>query len=144
MGTLSCAATMIVFLGKITVPASLSGGLQHLANATTPLSLIVIGVSLGIQGHILSLFTNIRRYLFCLWKLVLIPLAGTWILKRLPFSETLCQTYMIMMAMPVGNLTLMLAKQYGLPEGEGADTIILSTLLSVLTIPLMVFLYPLL
>lgn len=144
MGTLACVATLIVFLGNITIPTPLADGLQHLANATTPLSLIVIGVSLGIQGHILSLFTNMRRYVFCLWKLVLIPLAGTWILKRLPFSETLYQTYMLMMAMPVGNLTLMLAKQYGLPEEEGSNTIILSTLLSVLTIPLLVLLYPVL
>lgn len=142
MGTLACAATLLVFLSGITLPSPLADSLQMLANATTPLSLIVIGVSLGIQGHLLSLFTSFRRYLFCLWKLLLIPLAGTWLLRRLPISEALCQTYMIMMAMPCGNLTLMLVKQYGLPEEEGASTIILSTLLSMLTIPVMVLLYP--
>lgn len=142
MGTFASVAALIVFLGNYSVPAPLADGIQTLANATTPLSLIVIGVSLGIQGHIFSLFTSWHRYLFCLWKLLLLPLAATWILKKLPISPELCQTYMIMMAMPCGNMSLMLVKQYELPEEEGSSTIILSTLLSILTIPVMVLLYP--
>lgn len=142
MGTLACTATLIVFLTGISLPAPLSDSLKYLANATTPLSLMVIGVSLGAQESLLALFTNAKRYLFCLWKLVLIPLLGTFLLKRLPVSEALQQTYMIMMAMPVGNLVLMLVKENGMDDTECACTITLSTLLSVITIPVMVFFYP--
>lgn len=142
MGTLACVATLIVFLTGFTIPGPIADGLQYLANGTTPVSLLVIGVSLGAQDSILALFSNWRRYVFCLWKLVLIPLAGTFLLKRLPISPDMCQTYMIMMAMPCGNLVLMLVKEHGLDGKECAYTIILSTLLSVLSIPLLVFLYP--
>lgn len=142
MGTIACVATLIVFLTGFTIPGPIADGLQYLANGTTPVSLLVIGVSLGAQDSILALFTSWKRYIFCVWKLVLIPLAGAFLLKRLPISPAMCQTYMIMMAMPCGNLVLMLVKEHGLDGKECAYTIILSTLLSILTIPLLVFLYP--
>lgn len=142
LGTLACIATLIVFLTGFTIPGPIADGLQYLANATTPISLLVIGVSLGAQDSILALFTSWKRYLFCVWKLILLPLAGTFLLKRLPISPVMCQTYMIMLAMPCGNLVLMLVKEHGLDGKECAYTIILSTLLSILTIPLLVFLYP--
>lgn len=142
MGTLACAATLVVFVGNFRLPVVFTDTLQHLANATTPISLLIIGVSLGMQGNPLSPFLNGRRYLFCLWKLLLLPLAGTWILCRLPVSVALRQTYMLLLAMPSGNMILMIVKDLGLEEKECANTIILSTLLSILTIPVVVLIYP--
>lgn len=141
MGTFACAATFIVFLSGIQIPGPLSDSLMYLANATTPVSLLVIGVSLGTQEHITSLFTSGRRYLFCFWKLVAVPLIGALLLKLLPVSESLCQTYLILMAMPVGNINLMLVQQNGMDGTECARTIILTTLLSVISIPLVVWVY---
>lgn len=66
MGTIACTATLIVFLGGFSLPAPITDTFQTLANVTTPLSLMIIGVSVGVQGDILALFTNARRYLFCL------------------------------------------------------------------------------
>lgn len=141
MGTFACAATFIVFLSGLRVPAPLSDSLMYLANATTPVSLIVIGVTLGMEKHITSLFTSGGRYIFCFWKLIGVPLVGAFLLKLLPVSESLCQTYLILMAMPVGNINLMLVQQNGMDGKECARTIILSTLLSVISIPLVVWAY---
>lgn len=140
-GTVVCLITLVFFMFKIPVPSVLSDGLQYLANATTSLSLFVIGVTLGSQKHLLPLFTNAKRYLFCFLKLLVVPLVGTWLLLRLPVSDTLCQTYMVMLAMPVGNMTLLLMKEAGFDGEEGSYSIVLSTLLSVATIPILVFLY---
>ena len=141
-GTIACVATLFIFVTDIVPPQPLSDGLQYLANATTPISLIVIGVSLGIQADLVSLFTSGKRYLFCLCKLLVIPIIGTLFLKRLPISDVMCQVYMIMMAMPCGNLILMLVEESGRDGRECSYRIILSTLLSILTIPILVFLYP--
>ena len=141
MGTLACAATFIVFLSGFQIPGPFSDSLMHLANATTPVSLLVIGVTLGMEKHITALFTSGSRYIFCFWKLFAIPLIGAFLLKLLPVSETLCQTYLILMAMPVGNINLMLVQQNGMDGNECARTIILSTLLSIISIPLVVLVY---
>lgn len=142
MGTLACAATLFIFLSNLSLPSPVADTLQYLANATTPLSLIVIGVSLGLQENISVLFTNIRRYLFCICKLILLPVVGTFVMKRLPISEDLCQTYMVMLAMPTATIVLMMTEDAGIDGTECAHSISLSTLLSVLTIPLLVLLYP--
>ncbi|MGN0392447.1 MAG: AEC family transporter [Bariatricus sp.] len=141
-GTIACIATLFIFITGISLPQPLGDGLQYLANATTPISLIVIGVSLGIQADLVSLFTSGKRYLFCLCKLLLLPILGTLLLKRLPLSDIMCQVYMIMMAMPSGNLILMLVEENGMEGRECSYRIILSTLMSILTIPILVFLYP--
>lgn len=142
MGTLACAATLFIFLSNLSLPSPIVDTLQYLANATTPLSLIAIGVSLGLQENISVLFTNAKRYLFCICKLILLPVVGTFVMKRLPISEDLCQTYMVMLAMPTATIVLMMTEDAGLDGTECAHSISLSTLLSVLTIPLLVLLYP--
>lgn len=142
MGTLACAATLFIFLSGLSLPAPVADTLQYLANATTPLSLIVIGVSLGLQENISVLFTDVKRYVFCVCKLILLPVIGTFVMKRLPISEDLCQTYMVMLAMPTATIVLMMTEDAALDGTECAHSISLSTLLSVVTIPLLVLLYP--
>ena len=142
MGTLACLLTLIVFCGNITVPSIAAQGVQYLANATTPLSLMIIGASLASQDSIIALFTSMRRYIYCAGKLLILPIIVTVILKRLPLSEDFCQVFMVITAMPAANMNLIALNEKGVEASECSNGVVLSTILSVLTIPVMIYLYP--
>lgn len=142
MGMLSCVIAVLLFFLPIKLPLVLSSTITYLGNAATPLALIIIGVSIGTRKNILAVFQNKRLYLFAFFKMILIPIVFTLILKRLPIPEEVSQIGVILMAMPVGSMPLLMISQRNLDGTLCSDSIILTTLLSVVTIPLLVFLYP--
>ena len=74
-------------------------------------------------------------------KMILVPLVIAAVLKRLPISEELARVSVILMAMPVGSMTVLLLKENNLEETLCSDSIILSSLLSIVSIPFLVFCY---
>lgn len=142
MGTIACVCALVVFTLKIPVPGVLSSAISYLGNAATPLSLIVIGVTLGAQEKILSVFTGRKKYLLSLFRLILFPLAVIFVLKQLPVPETVCRVSAVLSAMPIGTMPLIMLTDKGLDAHFCSDTIIVTTVLSVVTIPLIVWLFP--
>lgn len=141
MGTFACAVSMFLFFTGLRMPRVINDTVNYLGDAAVPVSLLIIGVNLG-QKPLLSVFKNFRTYIFCLLKLMVIPVVEICLLKRLPVSGDLCEIYAILAAMPVGTMPQIIAVEKGIPAGQCTDTILLSTLLSILTIPLIVYLYP--
>lgn len=141
MGTVACVAAIVFFLLQIPVPEILSTPISYLGNCATPISLLVIGTSIGAQEKLSVLFTQKKLYIFCILKLLLIPFVGILVFKYLPIPEFISELTVIMLAMPCGSLTLMLVQRAGLDETECCTGIILSTIFSVVTIPLVVLIY---
>lgn len=141
MGTLACALSLFLFFSGIRLPQVVNSTVDYLGDAAVPISLIIIGVNLG-QKKLASIFTNIRTYIFCILKLVLVPVLQIFLLKKLPIPADMCQIYAVLAAMPVGTMPQIMAVERGIPDGPCSDTILLSTILSIVTIPLVVYLYP--
>jgi len=135
MGTLSCCITLLVFRLHIPIHPVVQMTITYLGNVATPLSMMSIGFSLG-RANIFSVFSDKRLYLFSFIKLIIIPVIGVLILKRLNLPEQVLGVSVVMLAMPIGNLPVMLANQYGVNSESCAKGIIITTLLSVLTVPL--------
>lgn len=143
MGTLACAVALVLFFSGIQLPQVVNSTIDYLGDAAVPISLLIIGVNLG-QKSLVSVFLNARTYIFCMLKLVVVPVIQIWIMKKFSISEELCQIYAVLAAMPVGTMPQIMAVERGVPAGRCSDTIILSTLLSIITIPLVVYFYPVL
>ncbi|MCH5263313.1 MAG: AEC family transporter [Lachnospiraceae bacterium] len=133
-GTLSAAATIIFYLIDFPVPDIVPSTLTYMGQSTTLLSMLVLGASVA-QMALKDIFSHPRLYGFVLLRQILMPI-GCVILFRLFIGDTLIlSTLALMLAVPAGNLPLMLSKQLH-AEGETiARGIILSTLLSLVTIP---------
>lgn len=142
MGTLSCVAALVVFLGGVELPEAIVQTVSYLGDAATPLSLMVIGVSLGAQTSLLPVFAGAKKYLFCLFKMIIFPLVVGLVLKQLGIPETLCEISTILCAMPVGTMPLILVANKGLDEKPCSDAIMLTTLVSVATVPCVIGIYP--
>jgi Predicted permeases len=134
-GVIASILTIAIYLLKIPVPKLVSTPMQHLSNLTTPLSMIVIGASLA-SIDLKKLFFDVRMLVFSVIKLIIIPIAGYLIIRQFVSGEILRGVCLVMLMMPVGSMTAMLASQYDGDFDTATRGIALTTLLSVLTIPL--------
>ena len=103
-----------------------------------PLSMIVIGSSLGSVG-LLDAFRNWKLYIMCLIRLLICPLL-VWLLTGLVTQDIVLRvTSTIIAASPSGVVVSVLAIQYDRDAVFTSEGILLSTVFSMLTIPLVVY-----
>lgn len=138
VGVMACIITILIYVTKIPVPYVVESVVTSVSNLTAPLSMMVIGASMA-DMNLKKLFTNARLLLFCLFKLVIVPIVGVWLIRMFGLTPALTGICMVMLATPVGSMTAMLAQQY---EGDyelASQGVALSTLLSVATMPFVSF-----
>ena len=96
--------------------------------------MMVIGASMT-SISLRELFTDVRLLLFSLIKLLLIPVLGMLLIRQVVTNEVICGVLMIMLATPVGSMTAMLAQEYDGDYETASRGVTLTTLLSVITMP---------
>ena len=139
-GTVSSLLTIVIFALNIKLPQFFVNLSDIIGRGTTFLSMIVVGAAAsGIS--IKMVFGNAKLYLLTLVKALFIPIILAAFLKQFDIDETLRSVLIIMSALPSANMPLMYAREYGAGEQTISAGIILTTLLSVLTIPAVVALY---
>lgn len=135
VGVIACIVAIILYFIPVSMPVFVKTTVSNLSNLTAPLSMIAIGTSLA-QISMKELFTDIRLLLFSAIKLLLIPLAGVSLIHCFVQHEIILGVCMIMLATPVGSMTAMLAQQYDGDSELASRGVALTTILSVVTIPL--------
>ena len=137
-GTLSAAVALIMFLCNLRFPAPVLGTLQTVGNITTPLSMLVIGSTLA-ETSVRSTFGNWKIYVFGVFKLLVIPLT-VFLLGSLIIKDSLILGVLtVLSAMPCAAVTTMLCEETGQDAKTAAKYIFITTLMSVITIPLVAF-----
>ncbi len=135
-GTVFGVAALIVILFEIPLPDFLKSAATYLGNATTPLSLLCVGYSLA-NANLRKIFCNGRLYLFSALKLLVLPLLLLPLVRLATHDAGVIATCMIMFGMPVGNMPLMIGTEKGIDCTNCSAAIILTTVLCVLTIPVL-------
>lgn len=139
VGVVAAVISLGIYFSGIYIPAPIAGTIKSLSNLTAPLSMMIIGTSLA-EINLKELFTDGKLLLFSAVKLLVIPVIGTFAAKAAGFTPEFTGVCMVILATPVGSMTAMLAQEY---EGDyplAAKGVALTTLLSVVTIPLVSFL----
>ncbi len=134
IGVITSIISLILYLWQIRVPGFLTDTLSYLGNLTAPLSMMVIGASMT-SISLRELFTDVRLLLFSLIKLLLIPVLGMLLIRQVVTNEVICGVFMIMLATPAGSMTAMLAQEYDGDYETASRGVTLTTLLSVITMP---------
>lgn len=128
--------SLIIFIFKLRLPSLLVSLIGTTAAATLPLSMIVIGCSLG-SVSLLSAFTDLRMYLVAFLKLLICPVA-VWFLAGFITDDTILRTSaMVIASAPSGVIVTVLSIQYGRDPVFSSKGILLTTVLSMFTIPLL-------
>ncbi len=135
IGTVSALLTVVLYILNPPVPAVLSQTVTYAGRCTTLLSMLVLGVSVA-RLPVREIFSHKKDYLFLALRLVLLPACCVLCLRPFLSDPLLAGTCALLLAAPCGNLPLMCSRQFGLETDTLARTIVLATLLSVLTIPI--------
>ena len=118
----------------------LAKSLNFFGDMVTPLSMTVIGIKLS-QCTFKTIFGDKTAYLSSALKLIVMALVSILCVAFLPISNTVKCVLFFTLAMPSATMTVLLAVQNG-GDGESAIAdVLLSTILSVATIPLMYILF---
>jgi len=140
-GALSGFLSLAIYFFHIQVPSLLVNAMGFVGGVTTPLSMIVIG-SIIAEFPFKALFSQGRLFLLAAMKLLLFPLLGFWVANLVFDDPMLVGIVTVSLAMPSASLCAMVCKQYG-TEAQ-ADTaalgVFITTVLSIGTIPLVIFL----
>ena len=107
-----------------------------LAQMTTPLCMIILGMRFA-SAPLKELFIHPGVYVASLTKILIFPLLTYAAVYFLPIDYSVKVTLFILSAMPSASVNLNLSEIYGGDSKTAANTILLSTLLCVVTIPLL-------
>lgn len=134
---LSLLLGILIFCFEIPVPAIASDLLAALSALNAPLAMVILGVYLA-QTDPKTLFNDPHLYVVAAARLVLIPLLTILVLKLLPAEyAAIATTLVIVAAAPIGSNVAVYAQKLGKDYAYAVRGVCLSTLLSVITMPLL-------
>lgn len=128
---------IFIYLFDIQLPSVLMDTINSVGSLTAPLSMMMIGSSLAVYP-IKDSFTDWRSYVFAFVRLMIVPFVTMIMCRLLHIDPYYANITIITNAMPVGSMVLMLATQYNANVKIVTRNIVVSTLLSVITIPIVV------
>ena len=128
---------LLILLLNLSVPKVIVDIFSSLSGATMPMSMMVIGASLG-SVSLLDAFRNPKLAILSAVRLILIPIL-TWVICRfLTDDPVLLMTCMIIAASPSAVIVSVIAIQYGRDGVFASEAVQHSTICSIVTIPLLI------
>ena len=128
---------IFIYLFDIQLPSVLMDTINSVGSLTAPLSMMMIGSSLAVYP-IKDSFTDWRSYVFAFVRLMIVPFVTMIMCRLLHIDAYYANITIITNAMPVGSMVLMLATQYNANVKIVTRNNVVSTLLSLSTIPIVV------
>lgn len=134
----SSVLALLLFFAHIELPGFINSALFTLGNATTPLAMLILGATIAAMP-LKELFEEKRVYIFVAAKLLAAPVL-VWLLFKplLPAGDIVSRILVVLSGMPVATNATMLSVEYGGDNKLVSQGIFFTTVLSVLTIPLLI------
>ena len=128
--------SLIVYFGRVKVPAMIASPITHLSNITTPLSMVITGMALANSSG-MELLTDKSAWLSALMRLVVYPVVICLILKVIPFGSgpIVGAVFVLIMAMPAASVTAALCELYHGNIEFAAKVMFIQNVLCIVTIP---------
>jgi len=130
----------IVALEIDNIPMAISEPLTMLGNITVPAALLIIGSSMS-QLSLKALLGNTTVYTTTLFRLILLPIGIYYLCLVLGFDPFVVNINTVVIAMPVATYGTILCLKYGKDTTMITEVTFITTLLSMLTIPLLVLFF---
>lgn len=135
-GIIGSVFALLIYLLDIHFPPLLTDTIASIGSLTSPLAMLMIGGALG-RIPLRSLLGGWHMYWFTLVKQFLLPLAAFPILRLLIADPFIFGITFLLFLMPVANATVLFATNYGGDETLAAKVVFLTTLVSIVSIPLL-------
>ena len=136
-GVIGVVVGLALFVLPIPVPTLIADGIGHLAALNTPVPMLIVGYYLA-QTDLVAALRDARGWLCILLRLVVTPSAALALLLLCGVRGDLLTSCMICIATPVATACTMFATRFDRLPRLSVNLVSLSTLLSVVTLPLLV------
>ena len=143
---ISIIAGIVLFLFRIKLPAGVQDVLGMMNNMIGPLGMLLAGMAIA-EVPLKSIFTKRRNYLSVVFRLLLYPVLGLFLMKAIQIvvnlensSQILLTVYLACVTPACASVTSM-AQLYDKDAAYASSLYVLTTLLSIVTMPVMVYLY---
>lgn len=148
-GVVAALLAVIIFAFGIKMPGPVVTFCDYMGNTTIPLSMIMIGISMA-QANAKDVFSDWRIYVFILLRMIVLPIIMTFVLNFvLAYAVTsgtvaavnavdpvVLGVFIVELGMPVGSIIVMMSREKGADAAYCTRGVVLSTLASIITIPL--------
>jgi len=137
-GTVFSAAALLLILLPFEMPKLVKDLCSSVGSATSPLALIIIGSNLA-DMPMKETFSAKKLYLFSLFRLVIQPVVCFLLLRPIVHDPLALGCAVIMGGLPSASLATLLAAKYGGHEKLASQGVMMTTLLSALSIPTVMY-----
>ncbi len=135
---IACLIGLFFFFSGLKVPNIMRQCVQYIANLNTPLAMFTIGIYLA-QTNVFHMLKKKKLYLLSAVRLLIIPIVSLIVLTLIPQQyEEMRMALLIVAACPVGSNVAVYAQLYDNDYVYSVETVIMSTLFSIVTMPIVV------
>lgn len=126
---------LAVYLLQIPVPNLIAQPIDLLSGMNTPLSMLITGMLIA-AGDLKSIVCDWHIWKLAALRMVLIPAVCVAVFALLGFHGMSAQVVLLLECCPAAAITSVFAVQFGHEERFAAGSVVLTTLLSIVTLPL--------
>ena len=130
--------SIVIFAADIPIPPAVSNVISSAAAATMPVSMIVVGATLA-EINFVDAFKDKDVYISAVFRLIIIPAAVYLVLSFIPMDPLLLKTTVLIAACSGAVVCAVLSLQYGRDYVFASKTILVTTVFSMVTIPLWIY-----
>lgn len=136
-GIIATILGLLMFIFSVKLPYPLYTAVNTVGSMTTPLSMIVVGAMIA-EIKFKEIFTGAVVYYTSAIRLLVMPFIVLVIMKYLKLDKQLMQICVIIEAMPAAVMATVFTEKYGADTMLASKCIFISTIISMVTIPLIV------
>lgn len=137
-GILGTATGLLLYVFQIQLPEVVFNGLDTIAGLSSPLGILLLGGYLA-RSQFKEVFFTWRNYWVITNRLIITPIIGFIVLWLLPINDpTILLTLAIVNCTPTAVNTAVFSQIYGGDYEYGARIVILSSIFSMLTMPVLI------
>lgn len=145
-GVVAALLAVAIFAAGVQMPEPVVTFCDYMGNSTIPLSMIMIGISMA-QANLREVFADVRMYIFIVLRMIVLPIAAVLAMKFVlenmvsptmvsQLDSKLLGIFIVELGMPVGSVVVMIARENGADAAYCTKGVVLTTLASIVTIPL--------
>ena len=138
-GVIGAVIALLFFFTGVKLPYVVGQSVHHLANLNTPVSMVILGTYL-VNIDFKKVFKSLSLIKVCLVRLILIPIISLFVAVVIRLEPSVAKAVLISSACPTAAVTTLFATKYNLDADYSSQLVSVTTLLSVITIPLITML----
>jgi len=135
--TVAIILGLLFFVLHIEIPEVAANPLSFIGNMNTPLAMLVAGGNLA-DSNLVAALKRPRTYRISFLKLIAIPLAALAALVLAGAGQSVSLTVLVAVSCPTGAMGTMFAMQYGKDSNYAAELFAVTTILSMVTMPVVI------